>query len=158
MGFPREKPAHLQVFMTDYDFEQDGLGENAYLSGFTGSGNPCGGNSHAACFKIKRRLQWAQLHKGNILYNAPRCAEVKINYECTLKEYNSNNQRKLMTKELRKRIINRDNYTCQMCGKYMPDEVGLHVDHIIPISKGGKTVPSNLQVLCSKCNGNKSNK
>ena len=81
-----------------------------------------------------------------------------INYECTLKEYNSNNQRKLMTKELRKRIINRDNYTCQMCGKYMPDEVGLHVDHIIPISKGGKTVPSNLQVLCSKCNGNKSNK
>lgn len=81
-----------------------------------------------------------------------------INYECTLKEYNSNNQRKLMTKELRKRIINRDNYTCQMCGKYMPDEVGLHVDHIIPISKGGKTVPSNLQVLCSKFNGNKSNK
>lgn len=78
MGFPREKPAHLQVFMTDYDFEQDGLGENAYLSGFTGSGNPCGGNSHAACFKIKRRLQWAQLHKGNILYNAPRCAEVKF--------------------------------------------------------------------------------
>ena len=78
MGFPREKPAHLQVFMTDYDFEQDGLGENAYLSGFTGSGNPCGGNSHAACLKIKRRLQWAQLHKGNILYNAPRCAEVKF--------------------------------------------------------------------------------
>lgn len=81
-----------------------------------------------------------------------------INYECTLKEYNSNNQRKLMTKALRKQIINRDNYTCQRCGKYMPDEVGLHVDHIIPISKGGKTVPSNLQVLCSKCNGNKSNK
>ena len=78
MGFPREKPAHLQVFMTDYDFEQDGLGENAYLSGFTGSGNPCGGNSHAACFKIKRRLQWAQLHKGNILYNAPRCAETAL--------------------------------------------------------------------------------
>ena len=40
----------------------------------------------------------------------------------------------------------------------MPDEVGLHVDHIISISKCGKTVPSNLQVLCSKCNGSKSNK
>lgn len=81
-----------------------------------------------------------------------------INYECTLKEYNSKNQRKLMTKELRQQIITRDNYTCQLCGKYMPDEVGLHIDHIVPISRGSKTVPSNLQVLCSKCNGSKSNK
>lgn len=93
----------------------------------------------------------------NFLFN--RNEQLKdINYECTLKEYNSKNQRKLMTKELRQKIIIRDNYTCQICGKYMPDEVGLHVDHIVPISKGGKTVPSNLQVLCSKCNGSKSNK
>ena len=78
MGFPREKPARLPVFMTDYDFEQDGLDENAYLSGFNGSGNPCGGNSHAACFKIKRRLQSAQLHKDNILYNALRCVQTAL--------------------------------------------------------------------------------
>ena len=37
-----------------------------------------------------------------------------------------------MTKALRKEIMLRDNYTCQICGKYMPDEVGLHIDHIIP--------------------------
>ena len=93
------------------------------------------------------------------LYLLNRDEQLKeINYECTLREYYSKNQRKLMTKELRREIILRDNYTCQICGKYMPDEVGLHVDHIIPISKGGKTVPSNLQVLCSKCNGSKSNK
>lgn len=92
-------------------------------------------------------------------YLEHRNQELKfINYECTLREYHSKNQRKLMTKGLRKKIITRDNYTCQICGKYMPDEVGLHVDHIIPVSKGGKTVLSNLQVLCSKCNGNKSNK
>ncbi|MFR2065795.1 HNH endonuclease [Hominenteromicrobium sp.] len=48
--------------------------------------------------------------------------------------------------------------TCQNCGKYMPDGVGLQIDHIIPISKGGKTVASNLQVLCSKCNGRKGNR
>ena len=93
----------------------------------------------------------------NFLFN--RNEQLKaINYECTLKEYNSKNQRKLMTKELRQQIITRDNYTCQLCRKHMPDEVGLHVDHIVSISKGGKTVPSNLQVLCSKCNGSKSNK
>lgn len=81
-----------------------------------------------------------------------------INYECTLRDYFSKNQRKLMTPKLRKRIMERDNYTCQECGKHMPDEVGLHIDHIIPVSKGGKTVESNLQVLCSKCNRKKSNK
>lgn len=81
-----------------------------------------------------------------------------INYECTLREYHSKDQRKLLTKELRQKIMIRDNYTCQICGKYMPDGVGLHIDHIIPVSKGGKSVESNLQVLCSKCNGSKSNR
>ena len=82
----------------------------------------------------------------------------EINFECTLAGYHSKNQRRLMTRELREQIMIRDNYTCRICGKYMPDEVGLHIDHIIPVAKGGKTVPSNLQVLCSKCNGRKSDK
>ena len=82
----------------------------------------------------------------------------EIGFQCTLNEYNSKNQRKLMTKALRQKIMIRDNYTCQICGKYMPDEIGLHIDHIIPVSKGGKTIESNLQVLCSKCNGRKSNR
>lgn len=81
-----------------------------------------------------------------------------INFEATLYEYHSKSQRSLMTKELREQIALRDNYTCQICGKYMPDGVGLHIDHIVPISKGGKSIPSNLQVLCSKCNGKKSAK
>ena len=79
-----------------------------------------------------------------------------IGFETILSEYHSKRQRNLMTKDLRDKIALRDNYTCQICGKYMPDGVGLHIDHIIPVSKGGKSVPSNLQVLCSKCNGKKS--
>ena len=81
-----------------------------------------------------------------------------IDFACTLQEYNSKNQRKLMKSELREQIKARDNYTCQKCGKYMPDEVGLHIDHIIPIAKGGKSIPSNLRVLCSRCNGQKGSK
>ena len=79
----------------------------------------------------------------------------KIGFAATLSDYYSMNQRKLMTRSLRKQIMERDRYTCQNCGKYMPDEVGLHIDHIIPIAKGGKSIPSNLRVLCSKCNGSK---
>lgn len=81
-----------------------------------------------------------------------------IDFECTLRAYHSKEQRKLATRKLREKIMQRDNYTCQICGKYMPDEVGLQIDHITPISKGGKTVVSNLRVLCSKCNSSKSNK
>lgn len=74
------------------------------------------------------------------------------NFELTRSELFSKDQRKLMTPQLRDAVKKRDRYTCQICGKYMPDEVGLHIDHIIPVSKGGKTVSSNLQVLCDKCN------
>lgn len=82
----------------------------------------------------------------------------EIGFKCNLSQYHSKNQRKLMTPKLRREIAERDGYTCQNCGKYMPDGVGLHIDHIVPVSKGGKTVPSNLQVLCSKCNGRKGNR
>ena len=81
-----------------------------------------------------------------------------ISYETTRTKWKAKNQRSLMTKELRQKIKIRDNYTCQICGKYMPDEVGLHIDHIIPIKRGGKTIESNLQVLCDKCNLRKSSK
>ena len=80
-----------------------------------------------------------------------------IGFECTLSEYRSNEQRKRMTSALRNEIARRDNYTCRLCGKYMPDGVGLNISYITPIKNGGKTVPSNLRVLCSKCNGKKSN-
>ena len=76
----------------------------------------------------------------------------QINYETTLEKYDAKKQRLLMTPELKQMIKIRDHYTCQQCGKYMPDEVGLHIDHIVSIKKGGKSIPSNLQVLCDKCN------
>ena len=65
-----------------------------------------------------------------------------------------------MTKELREKILKRDNYKCQICGLSRKQEphLLLEVDHIIPISKGGKTVESNLQTLCWSCNRSKSNK
>lgn len=66
-------------------------------------------------------------------------------------------ERNKMTNAVRERIKARDNYTCQKCGISLFDEphLLLEVDHIIPVAKGGKTVNSNLQCLCWKCNRSK---
>ena len=71
-----------------------------------------------------------------------------------------NNQRKLMTPELREQVLIRDNYTCQKCGISKENEPNLllEVDHIVPVSKGGITELDNLQTLCWKCNRQKGSK
>jgi len=55
---------------------------------------------------------------------------------------------------LRFKVMQRDNFKCKCCGRSPAknSEVELHVDHIVPWSKGGETVYENLQTLCSKCN------
>jgi len=55
---------------------------------------------------------------------------------------------------LRFKIMQRDNFKCCACGKAPATDptVELHVDHIMPWSKGGETEIENLQTLCSKCN------
>lgn len=60
---------------------------------------------------------------------------------------------------LRFKVLERDNFACRQCGASPAKSVGveLHVDHIMPWSKGGKTVLENLQTLCSLCNFGKSN-
>lgn len=69
-----------------------------------------------------------------------------------------NQQRRLMTDSLRYDIFARDGFRCQICGASAAEGAKLHVDHIFPVSKGGKTEPGNLQTLCERCNLGKSNK
>ncbi len=57
-------------------------------------------------------------------------------------------------------VYARDKYTCQICknkfdNKYNsvadPEKNGLTMHHIIPLSKGGVTTPSNLITYCRDC-------
>lgn len=66
--------------------------------------------------------------------------------------------KKSISLKLRSEVLKRDKYRCQHCGASAKGGASLHVDHIIPESKGGKTNLSNLQVLCADCNLGKSNK
>jgi hypothetical protein len=92
--------------------------------------------------------------------------ELKYYFECLaeLKEmrrtrqYQIKVERAKMTDSLRWDILKRDNYRCQVCGSTAQDGVKLHVDHIIPVSKGGLTIKSNLQTLCDRCNFGKRDK
>lgn len=64
--------------------------------------------------------------------------------------------RSQMTDKLRYSILKRDGFRCKICGRSAEDGVKLHVDHIIPVSKGGRTTPDNLRTLCEQCNMGKS--
>lgn len=81
--------------------------------------------------------------------------ESKLTTKAFVKE-----QRTLMTKKLREFIKQRDHFTCCNCRNSTAVEPNLllEIDHIIPVSKGGRTTEDNLQTLCWKCNRAKSNK
>ena len=66
-------------------------------------------------------------------------------------------------KELRDKAFERARnskglYECAACKMTSHNRIPFQIDHIIPLNKGGKTIPENLQVLCRKCNASKSDK
>lgn len=63
-------------------------------------------------------------------------------------------ERGKVTNRIRFAVYNRDGNCCRRCGS----TYDLEVDHIYPISKGGKSNFGNLQTLCHTCNSLKSNR
>lgn len=53
-------------------------------------------------------------------------------------------------KILRKKVFERDNFTCQKC-KIIDDESLLEAHHITPLCFGGKDETENLITLCKDC-------
>ncbi len=65
-----------------------------------------------------------------------------------------------ISKELRAFVLDRNGFTCQMCGSVAgePDpfdpsrKTRLHLGHIIDKTQGGEDTAGNLRALCSSCN------
>jgi hypothetical protein len=61
--------------------------------------------------------------------------------------------------ELKKNVMDRANQLCEYCkspANFSPDP--FCIEHIIPQSKGGETLPENLALSCYGCNNHKYNK
>lgn len=58
------------------------------------------------------------------------------------------------SRKTRFEVFKRDKFICQYCGRKAPDVV-LEIDHIEPVSKGGKSHMLNLVTSCWECNGGK---
>ncbi len=57
----------------------------------------------------------------------------------------------------RKNVLLRDGYRCQYCGKEFAPGL-LTLDHVIPVSQGGKTRWENVVAACKACNNKKGNR
>ncbi len=70
-----------------------------------------------------------------------------------------------ISKETRAFVLDRNGFTCQMCGAVAGEEhpydatrkTRLHLGHIIDKSMGGNDEPANLRAICSVCNEGASN-
>ena len=68
--------------------------------------------------------------------------------------------RRNISKETRAIVLERNGYTCQMCGVAAGDKDPFHenrtirltLGHIIDKTKGGEDIPANLRAVCSNCN------
>ena len=69
--------------------------------------------------------------------------------------------REVIPTSLRRKVYERDAYTCRLCGAVGNGEThskridGFEIDHIIPNAAGGGIELDNLQVLCRSCNNSK---
>jgi len=65
-----------------------------------------------------------------------------------------------LSKEVRAYVLDRNGFTCQMCGAVAGEvhpfdpsrKTRLHIGHVVDKSMGGTDDPSNLRALCSICN------
>lgn len=88
----------------------------------------------------------------------PHEAHNSPSQEALLQAKEAAEQRVKVMPAIRWQVFQRDDWKCVACGRGSQNGVILHVDHIIPRSKGGKNTLENYQTLCDVCNLGKSNK
>lgn len=78
----------------------------------------------------------------------------QISKEDVIKAKQDASPRDPISPGMRTSVLNRDNYTCVDCGASprKDQSVTLHIHHLKPVSKGGKSTLDNLVTNCRACN------
>ena len=79
--------------------------------------------------------------------------ETKVPAVMILKEYQ---KKKSGIRFSKQNVFLRDEYTCQYCGTDVERKLAT-LDHVLPVSHGGKTTFENTTTACAPCNANKGN-
>lgn len=109
---------------------------------------------------INVRQKRQKLSRNYYYNNTEKCLQRNKDWRTLHPEFTIANNLKKRTREkidpvLIKKIFELHNYTCLYCGKYGGV---LHLEHKIPLSRGGDNSEFNLAVACAKCNFSKNNK
>ena len=93
------------------------------------------------------------LKEDNVQYGARPLEDLTLH---KLGKINPDLEKKIRAEVFEKSKDKEGYYTCAVCTKKAKNRIYFQIDHIVPMNKGGKTKIENLQVLCRKCNGTKS--
>lgn len=106
---------------------------------------------------LKEFISWVNSDADTV--ESPK-AEVEVEESCSGSQPKAKRRtRREISDRQRFRVLVRDGFRCMSCGAspLVTPGVQLHVDHIVPWSKGGETVDENLQAKCQQCNLGKGN-
>ena len=88
----------------------------------------------------------------NVKYGTKDFSDMTL-YE--IRKINPDYEKKLRDGVFEASMNEKGHYVCAQCGLQDENRIPFQVDHIIPMNRGGKTVPENLQILCRRCNAKK---
>lgn len=128
----------------EWKMSKASISDNTYMRYFGGWQNAC--------------LKFIEYKMGGSIFSDDE-NETKSEKETKKTEYKIEDSRSIPL-NIRLKVLDRDNFRCVFCGRSPATDIGvkLHIDHIEPFSKGGKSIFENLQTLCQDCNLGKSNR
>ena len=100
----------------------------------------------------KNKLAHPGLYDAHITYDTTALEDLPL-YE--IGKLDPQREKELRDGAFAKAKTPQGTYRCACCGMEAASRIPFQVDHILPMSKGGKSVPENLQILCRSCNGRK---